>query len=46
MGGDHADARLMVGLLGPVETGPAGGVLTPVVQPRPRVLLGLLGKAM
>jgi hypothetical protein len=26
MGGDLADARLMVALLGPVELGPAGGV--------------------
>ena len=32
-------------LLGPVEIGPAGGVLTPVAQPRLRVLLGLLGVA-
>jgi len=45
MGGDRADARLMVGLLGPVEIGPAGGVMAPVPQPRLRVLLGLLGVA-
>jgi DNA-binding SARP family transcriptional activator len=42
MGGDAADARVMVGLLGPVEIGPAGGVMAPVAQPRLRVLLGLL----
>jgi DNA-binding SARP family transcriptional activator len=42
MGVDAADARLMVGLLGPVELGPAGGVMPPVAQPRLRVLLGLL----
>jgi DNA-binding SARP family transcriptional activator/tetratricopeptide (TPR) repeat protein len=45
MGGDRADAGLAVALLGPVEIGPAGGVLTPVAQPRLRVLLGLLGVA-
>jgi DNA-binding SARP family transcriptional activator len=45
MGGDVAGARLMVGLLGPVELGPAGGVMAPVTQPRLRVLLGLLGAA-
>ena len=43
MGGDAAEARVMVALLGPVETGPAGGVLADVPQPRMRVLLGLLG---
>ncbi len=32
-------------LLGPVEIGPAGGVMTPVAQLRLRVLLGLLGVA-
>ncbi len=32
-----------VGLLGPVEIGPAGGVMTPVAPPRLRVLLGLRG---
>jgi DNA-binding SARP family transcriptional activator len=42
MGGDAADARVVVGLLGPVEIGPAGGVMAPVAQPRLRVLLGLL----
>jgi DNA-binding SARP family transcriptional activator len=42
MGGDAADTRVMVGLLGPVEIGPAGGVMAPVPQPRLRVLLGLL----
>jgi predicted ATPase/DNA-binding SARP family transcriptional activator len=46
MGGDLADARLMVALLGPVELGPAGGVMAPVAQPRLRVLLGLLGVAV
>ena len=45
MGGDRADAGLVVALLGPVEIGPAGGVMTPVAQPRLRVLLGLLGVA-
>ncbi len=34
--------RVTVGLLGPVELGPAGGVMAPVAQPRLRVLLGLL----
>ncbi len=32
-------------LLGPVEIGPAGGVMTPVALPRLRVLLGLRGVA-
>jgi DNA-binding SARP family transcriptional activator len=32
----------VVALLGPVEIGPAGGTMTPVAQPRLRVLLGLL----
>src|SRR6266852_3949814 len=45
MGGDATEARVMVGLLGPVELGPAGGVMAPVAQPRLRVLLGLLGVA-
>jgi DNA-binding SARP family transcriptional activator len=45
MGGDHADAGLVVALLGPVEIGPAGGTMTPVAQSRLRVLLGLLGVA-
>ncbi len=45
MGGDRADADLAVALLGPVEIGSAGGVMTPVAQPRLRVLLGLLGVA-
>jgi DNA-binding SARP family transcriptional activator/tetratricopeptide (TPR) repeat protein len=45
MGGDRADAGLVVALLGPVEIGPAGGAMTPVAQPRLRVLLGLLGVA-
>ena len=36
----------MVALLGPVEIGPAGGVLAGVPQPRLRVLLGLLAVAM
>ena len=45
MGGDRADAGLVVALLGSVEIGPAGGVLAPVAQPRLRVLLGLLGVA-
>jgi predicted ATPase/class 3 adenylate cyclase len=43
MGGDRSDAGLAVALLGPVEAGPAGGVMAPVAQPRLRVLLGLLG---
>ena len=45
MGGDRAGAGLVVAVLGPVEIGPAGGVMTPVAQPRLRVLLGLLGVA-
>jgi DNA-binding SARP family transcriptional activator/tetratricopeptide (TPR) repeat protein len=45
MGGDRADAGLMVALLGPVEIGRAGGLMAPVAQPRLRVLLGLLGVA-
>ncbi len=36
----------MVALLGPVEIGPAGGVLAGVPQPRLRVLLALLAVAM
>ena len=36
---------MAVELLGPVEMGPAGGVMTPVAQLRLRVLLGLLGVA-
>ena len=43
MGGDRSDAGLVVALLGPVEVGPAGGVMASVAQPRLRVLLGLLG---
>jgi Transcriptional regulatory protein, C terminal/Bacterial transcriptional activator domain len=45
VGGDRAAAVLVVDLLGPVEIGPAGGPMTPVAQPRLRVLLGLLGVA-
>lgn len=45
MGADPARGGLMVGLLGPVEVGPAGMAMTPVPQPRLRVLLGLLGMA-
>jgi DNA-binding SARP family transcriptional activator/tetratricopeptide (TPR) repeat protein len=45
MGGDRGDAGLVVALLGPVGIGPAGGAMTPVAQPRLRVLLGLLGVA-
>ena len=45
MGGDRAAAGLVAALLGPVEVGTAGGVMTPVAQPRLRVLLGLLGVA-
>ncbi len=41
MGGERGAADLMVGLLGPVETGPAGGAMSPVAQPRLRVLLTL-----
>ncbi len=44
MGRDPAGG-VVVALLGPVEIGPAGGVMTPVAQPRLRVLLGLLGVA-
>ena len=43
MGGDRSGAGLLVALLGPVEVGPAGGMMAPVAQPRLRVLLGLLG---
>ena len=42
MGADSARGGLVVGLLGPVEIGPAGGAMTPVAQPRLRMLLGLL----
>jgi DNA-binding SARP family transcriptional activator len=45
MGGDAADTRVLVGLLGPVEIGPAGGMMAPVAQPRLRVLLSLLSVA-
>src|SRR6516162_7670191 len=45
MGGERGSAGLVVGLLGPVEIGPAGGTSTPVAQPRLRVLLALLGVA-
>ena len=45
MGGDRADVGMVVALLGPVEIGLAGGAMTPVAQPRLRVLLGLLGVA-
>ena len=45
MGADPARGGLVVGLLGPVEIGLAGGTMTPVAQPRLRVLLGLLGVA-
>ena len=45
MGGDRPDAGVAVTLLGPVEIGAAGGIMTPVAQPRLRVLLGLLGVA-
>ena len=45
MGGDRADVGMVVALLGPVEVGLAGGAMTPVAQPRLRVLLGLLGAA-
>jgi DNA-binding SARP family transcriptional activator/tetratricopeptide (TPR) repeat protein len=45
MGGDPAGVGLVVALLGPVEIGPSGGVMTPVGQPRLRVLLALLGVA-
>jgi class 3 adenylate cyclase len=43
MGGDRSGAGLLVALLGPVEVGPAGGMMASVAQPRLRVLLGLLG---
>jgi len=42
MGSEAAGTGVMVALLGPVEIGPAGGVMTPVAQPRLRVLVGLL----
>ena len=42
MGGDRPDAGLVVGLLGPVELWPRGG-LAGVAQPMLRVLVGLLG---
>jgi tetratricopeptide (TPR) repeat protein len=45
MGRDAVDARVMVGLLGPVEIGLPGGPAAPVAQPRLRVLLGLLAVA-
>ena len=45
MGADGAGAGVVVGLLGPVEVGPAGGRLAAVAQPRVRVLLGLLAVA-
>ena len=45
MGRDAVDARVMVGLLGPVEIGLSGGPAAPVAQPRLRVLLGLLAVA-
>ena len=45
MGEVPAGGGLAVGLLGPVEIGPAGGVMAPVPQPRLRVLLGLRGVA-
>jgi predicted ATPase/class 3 adenylate cyclase len=45
MGGDRADAGMVVALLGPVEVGLAGGAMTAVAQPWLRVLLGLLGAA-
>ena len=45
MRGDRADAGLVVALLGPVELGRAGGVMAGILQPRLRVLLGLLGVA-
>ena len=45
MGGDRPGGGLAVALLGPVEIALAGGVMTPVAQPRLRVLLGLLGVA-
>src|SRR4029077_3726101 len=45
MGRDAVDARVMVGLLGPVEIGVSGGPAAPVAQPRLRGLLGLLAGA-
>jgi DNA-binding SARP family transcriptional activator/Tfp pilus assembly protein PilF len=45
MGGERGSVGLAVGLLGPVEIGPAGEVLAPVAQPRLRLLLALLGVA-
>jgi DNA-binding SARP family transcriptional activator len=45
LGRDSAAAGDVVALLGPVEIGPAGGVMAGVAQPRLRVLLGLLAVA-
>ena len=45
MGGERGGADLVVALLGPVEIGAAGGVMSPVSQPRLRVLLGVLAVA-
>src|SRR5215813_9932979 len=45
MGGERGGADLVVALLGPVEIGAAGGVMSPVSQPRLRVLLGVLAGA-
>ena len=45
MGGGRDGTGVVVALLGPVEIGPAGGVMAGVAQPRLRVLLGLLGVA-
>jgi DNA-binding SARP family transcriptional activator len=42
---DPAGGGLVVGLLGPVEVGPTGGLMAGVPQPQLRVLLGLLGVA-
>jgi len=36
MGGEPADGGVVVALLGPVEIGPAGGVMAGVAQPRLR----------
>jgi DNA-binding SARP family transcriptional activator len=45
MGGGRGGAGVVVALLGPVEIGPAGGVMAGMAQPRLRVLLGLLAAA-
>jgi hypothetical protein len=45
MSSEAAGGGVLVGLLGPVEIGPAGGMMAEVPQPQLRVLLGLLAVA-